>query len=379
MNDHISQHDSPDDGPFSTDYLRHLLIRAASDPILSWFDTRDAADAPQDVVNAVYLMLVPAGQGMVTGKDIGFDSMKFKWPINLVGIKALTEHCHALIKSLANIEDEIDEAIDASQFLVDEVACSVFEKAFDIWAVFTVLSERIDAQCSKVGGRDELLNTLKAFDPCLEAIEELDRRMNDHAEALTCALDTNLIPNLRNSVSDQWKPFLPWYFNGGLEQVAAHMREDFLQSSPSALELAVTRDRGQPNQNRALLGDFHPTLAAAADTGNKNIEPPMTHYWHGPDGLFAEISVAADLSEQNNLVLCFYDANDNPARALSGHTARLAGVVKPIDAEGLAKFTMQELRQGSGSPLELLIDEMAWAYSPYPPYDTDHNSAGGGQ
>lgn len=379
MDDQASKHNPADDGPFSTDYLRHLLIRAASDPVLNWFDNPSEAGTPQDVVDAVYQILVPAGQGLVTGKDIDFDFMKFKWPITLVGIKALTQHCHALTDSLTNIEDQIDDAIDASQFLVDEIACSVFEKAFDIWAVFTVLGERIDAQCSKVGGHTELLNTLKAFDACLEAIEKLDRQMQAHTEALTCALDTNLIPNLRNSVSDNWKPFLPWYFNGGLERVAAQMRETFLRSSTPASMLDTIKASGQRNRNRALLGDFRPMLAAAADAGNKAVEPPITHYWHGPDGLFAEMSVAANLPDQADLVLCFYDLNDNPARALSGHKARLAGVIKPIDAQGLATFTRQELRQGNGSPLELLIDEMAWAYSPYPPEGTNRNSAGDGQ
>lgn len=82
----------------------------------------------------------------------------------------------------------------------------------------------------------------KTMDELLDALDELDRAMREHLDAITLILDTDWITDTR-ALFAEGEP-LPWWLDGTLQERAAELRKKHLRSLPTEGWWAKMREGG---------------------------------------------------------------------------------------------------------------------------------------
>ncbi|MGC8541687.1 MAG: hypothetical protein ACP5QA_13810 [Phycisphaerae bacterium] len=337
-----------------------------ADVALDYFDEPHGGTEPipEAARRAAYHVAVCLGHARLFAVELGELDGELPPAMALAALLELNKLLERLIAEAQSLGDRWDACEHPASAGVDMV-CSLLEEAFDAWAAWEAINETlltgVLAACEqkKPGWLDE---HEKQRDQCAGLRARLDAALRQQEELLTVALDTNLIENLRGSLTPDHKLLAPWWLQGRLEEVAAWLQSDKGPLALSHEQVQTMRKVSQKSRNRWWLGDgYQPLAAAAAGPATEAASSLLMTCWAGPEGYEAELLVDENMPEDKPVALAFFGPDNQPAKALVGRPVELAGVHGVIDAEGLARFTRQSLRGGASEP-ELLVglEKLPW-------------------
>ena len=332
--------------PFDPEYLRSLAIEAAGNPALEWMLDPAHSDQipPDEVCRGAYRMVLPIGQALVTGGDIGFKPSELRLNIALGALAELVRRAESLLHKISTLDTDFDGAADTLE--IEHLACQPLIEAFDQWAVFLALDRRIIDQMGHTD-QQQVEDLVRHMDCYIDLRDKCSQAMERHIDLLTCALDTNLLSNLRSSLATEYQALAPWWLTGRLEARAQEIWGEFQRPLISPLERQLIAEHGYQPDVYAFLGPA-PLQVAAAASAPQAIPPPIFHLWKGPNGLTAEMYVFVEASDNEPLQLAFLLSDDSPALELAGRKVVLAGVESDINQQAVAAFKKADLRQARG-------------------------------
>jgi len=214
------------------DDLRHQLAR----PILL------SSDADLDEQGkAAYETFVNLGFCHLFGEEIPPDcQVELPGQTILAGGRRFSAVLEGFIGDVRGLPDRFDED-DPPE---DVVACeNILRQQMEAWAAFVAF----DGAYSKIvdRGSEDVAALHAAMDRILDLIQTLDEllQQDEYIGLLAVTVGSSLLKDWRSSLAATYRELPPWWLDGTLEQAAADLDREILDSDPLAV---LVRPPDQP-------------------------------------------------------------------------------------------------------------------------------------
>ncbi len=261
---------------------------------------------------------------------------------------------------------------EAPSGVAEDLCLELLEVRHDLWcagvAILDTYGRTLDEQRDIADRLNEAVDAfqeaLARWDEALQAAETLD--------ILATVSDSPLLENWRALLAEPYRAIPPWWLSslGDRARRVHDSAEELFHQIHSAVGVAWRRT--QPRSfhvltvRRILQVPASPAVAAA----QPNYELPIRELvqWRSPDGQYkAVLSLPASVKVDSMFCIEFRQRDDEPARNLAGHTARLCGLEFSINQDGLLckewhllTESLQSLNPDSALVLE--VDGIAWDF-----------------
>ncbi len=234
------------------------------------------------------------------------------------------------------------------------------------------VEERLDAEAICVGAAESAAAAMRAgeitceeADALLEQLQEeldsWDAELLEHLDLLSVVADEPIVTGWQQALADAYRETPPWLLSGILQERAEVSRQE-VENDPLLQPLATPAEAQRPS--RAPSQRAYPprllTVQMAAAPATRNV----LLRWNAPGGNhYAFASLGVPVGETRELeVRVFRTEDDREAHDLAGRPVTLAGVAGTIDAGGVCRFSVDELRRAAeqGQPLELQVGGESW-------------------
>lgn len=348
---------------------QYELQRALEDPALAAFERPDIPGP--DATAAAYRLALCLGYCRLLGIDLP-DDIDGILPAReaMAAAEELIHHLGVWVEAAQQLPDRWDSAPAG----VEDAYCTdILEARNDAWAAYWAISEAHEdclAQGEETGEEfdgviDRVVDALDRFDAVLQQPEMLS--------LLSTVAGTPLLHNWRKMFRIPDSGYMPWWLDGTLEEESrrieaevAAFADKWLAPRPVSIALQHSPSVAR-RHSAAAIENVQVTAALAADPSDDEPPIPVILGWTSPDGRWtARLSCPSRVAPGGRLPLEFLSLGGQPAADLAGEPVWLAGQEERIDAQGVARFDVQQLKTATAEPSQAFTLEVGEGRTEWP-------------